>query len=171
MQELSIEIVRKTFEYYILKQEIYQIPYVLPAELSRAKNGLFVAAFERIGPTPRGRVGSIFPSKSSLCEEIQSHTISLAKTYAFRKNDLPFLTYELLIIKTPYLLAHISELKQENGLLIRTEKGKIAYSLPTSIYKKPEQRLADTCGANKIDRAVTGLRLYYFMTEKINEQH
>ncbi|MDO8511753.1 MAG: hypothetical protein Q7S57_00630 [bacterium] len=169
MRELSIEIVRKTFEYYILKQGLYRIPYELPPELSRAKNGIFIAVFERIGLTPRGRVGSIFPSKSTICEEIQAHTISLAKTYAFRKNDLPFLTYELLMIKTPHLLSHISELKQENGLLIRTETSKIAYSLPASIYKKPEQRLAETCSANGIDRGITDLRLYHFGTEKINE--
>lgn len=171
MQDLQLEIVRKTFEHYILKQELYQIPYMLPPELSKAKNGIFVAAFERIGSTPRGRVGSIFPSKSNLCDEIQLHTISLATTFAFRKNDLPLLVYELLLIKTPHLLANLCDLDRENGLLIRTKTGKIAYSLPSAVFKKPEHLLSDICKTSGIDQATTGLRLYQFKIERINEKN
>jgi hypothetical protein len=170
VRDISLKIVRQTFETYVSKGQIYRIPFSLPPNLTKPESGVFVAAFEQLGLTPRGRVGAIFPSAPTLAEEIQMHTISLAKTYAFRKQDLPFLTYELLITKTPHRLSNLDDLKQENGLLVRTDTGKIAFSLPSHNNKSPQQRFSESCAKEGINIELAHPRIYQFLIERFNEK-
>lgn len=171
MHELPLKIVRQTFEFFVAKGKIFQIPYGIPPELSKLEKGVFVAAFEKHGFKPRGRVGAIFPTKPNLALEIQEQTVRLAKTHHFSKHDLPFLSYELLFIRTPYLLADISHLKPESGLLIRLSTGKTVYSLPIRQDEPPRERLNEICRRDNVDLNTTSHRLYQFDVEKLNESH
>lgn len=169
MRDAMLKIVRQTFETYVSKGDIFQIPYSLPAELQKPGNGVFVAAFERLGRRPRGRVGQMTPSKPTLAAEIQAQTIALAKTYSFRKQDLPFLAFELLIAQTARLLTDLNNLKPDDGLLIRTDTGKTLYSLPSFVKKTPAERFKQTCAKEGIDGTIANVRIYQFAIDKFNE--
>ena len=162
MHELSIKILRQTFELFVTKGEIYTIPFTLPKELSRPANGIYVAAFENPSLNPRGKVGSYMPSKTIMANEIQHQAIILAKTFYFRKRDLPFLIYELKIINTPYFLSDLSFLLPEKGLLVRADSGKSGISIPETIKKTPQERLQEICRLENIDNDISRFRLYQF---------
>lgn len=169
MHELSIRIVRQTFELFVTKGEIYTIPFTLPKELSGPANGIYIAAFETASKSPRGRVGSYMPSKPIMADEIRHQTITLAKTFYFCKRDLPFLGYELKIVDTPYFLSDLSFLSPEKGLLVRTHSGKSGVSMPEARKKTPKERLWEIRERDNIDEDASRFRLYEFDVQTIHE--
>lgn len=152
------------------KGEIPELPSVVPTELTSIRTGIYVAAFERLGRKPRGRVGSYLPTKRSLAEEIIHQTVRLLETFPFQKEDLPQLTYELRITRPPALLADLDELKPDAGLLVRTSTGKTGVSLPAAWEQTPEERFHDACARGHINPKIEETRLYTFAVETITEQ-
>jgi len=169
MDEALVRIFRQVFEGFVGKREIPELPAVLPRKLKKVEGGIYVAAFENPGKKPRGRVGSYMPLKSTLAEEIQFWAVELARTFPFRKQDLPFLQYEISLVKTPCLLASIDHLEAQNGLLVRSDMGKTGVSLPNSKYTDPGQRLKEAYRRAGIQQLGSSVRLYQFEVQQIHE--
>lgn len=104
-----------------------------------------------------------------MADEIQYQAVTLAKTFYFRKRDLPFLTYELKIVDTPHFLSHLSFLLPEKGLLIRTDSGKSGISMPELKEKTPQERLQEICERENINNDTSRFRLYQFNIQTIHE--
>lgn len=145
------------------------LPGVIPAAFSRIESGVYVAAFEKPGWQPRGRVGSYLPTRATLAEEIQVQARRLAEAFPFRKEDLPFLAYEILLTGPPFFLAELSELKETAGLLVRTSKGRHGVSLPGAVLRSPAERFAEACGQAGIDSHTDDFRAYAFSIDVLRE--
>lgn len=169
MHELSIRILRQTFELFVTRGKIYTIPFTLPKELSKPASGVYAAAFENPSMGLRGRVGSYMPLKPIMADEIQHQAITLAKTFFFSKRDLPFLTYELTIVETPHFLSDLSFLPKEKGLLVRSDFGKSGISMPENKNKTPQERLREICGRENINDDASRFRLYQFDVQTLHE--
>lgn len=167
--QFAVRLVRKTMESLLRKGAPLPIPPMVPQELATVRGGIYVAAYENPGRKPRGRVGSYLPSKPTLVEEILHQTTRLLDIYPFKKEDLPHLTYELLVTHPPSLLATLSELSPEDGLLVRTSRGKHGVSLPTTRERTPEERFADACMSGAIDPRIEESRSYQFAIDTITE--
>lgn len=167
MMQFALRLVRKTMESALRKGEIPEPPAVVPQELSSISTGIYVAAFERVGKKPRGRVGSYLPTKSSLAEEIVYQTSRLLETFPFQKDDLPRLVYELRFTRPPALLADLDELKLEAGLLVRTSGGKTGVALPTAHEQMPAERFREACTNGNINPTFEDTRSYTFAVETI----
>lgn len=167
--QFAVRLVRKTMESILRKGIIPEPPTVVPEDLSSIRTGIYVVAFENPGRKPRGRVGSYLPTKPTLAEEIVHQTVRLVETFPFRKEDLPYLTYELLLTKPPALLATLSELKPGSGLLVRTSQGKQGLSLPGARERTPEERLTEACAQHGINPVIEDARLYEFAVDTITE--
>lgn len=167
--QFALRLVRKTMERALRKGEIHGVPDVVPEDLASIRTGIYVAAFENPGRKARGRVGSHLPTKSSLAEEIIHQTVRLLQTFPFRKEDLPYLTYEILLTHPPSLLAALSALRSDAGLLVRTSRGTSGISLPSAQERTPEERLREACVNGGIDQNTQDTRLYEFAVDVIRE--
>lgn len=156
-------------ESLLRKGEIPGLPPVVPEDLSSIRTGIYLSAFENPGRKPRGRVGSYLPTKPSLAEEIIHQACRLADTFPFRKEDLPYLTYELLLTSPPSFLSTLSALRPEAGLLVRTSRGKHGVSLPGARERAPEERFREACVQATIDPRIDDFRLYAFAVDTITE--
>lgn len=156
-------------ESLLRKGERPGLPAVVPEDLSFIKTGIYIAAFENPGRKPRGRVGSYLPTKPSLAEEIVYQTTRLVDTFPFRKEDLPYLTYELLLTHPPSFLSTLLNLKAGHGLLVRTSRGKHGVSLPGARERSPDERLREACAHGGIDPRIDDVRLYTFAVDTITE--
>lgn len=165
----ALRLFRQTFEQFVKKGVVPPLPNVLPQELQRAESGVYVAAFENPGRKPRGRVGSYLPTKSTLGEEIQVQAVMLADTFPFRREDLPFLTYEVLLTQSPQLLADISDLPPDAGLLVRSGRGQQGVALPGAAKRTPEERFLEVCRRAGVDHALDNVRLYTFGIDVLDE--
>lgn len=167
MNEIALKIFRESFENFIRKKELPPLPKALPRNLTGPHAGVYAAAFEKIGRKPRGRVGTYMPLKSTLAQEIQYQAMNLGQNFPFRKEDLPFLTYELLLTQSPHLLTDIHDLNPYFGLLVKT-RNKNGVSLPLK-ETEPKQRLEEACSRAQIDYRNEELRLYEFPIEVVQE--
>jgi len=104
-----------------------------------------------------------------MVDEIQYQTINLAKTFYFKKRDLPFLSYELKIINTPHFLSDLSFLLPEKGLLVRTDSGRSGISVPETKKKTPQERLQEICKRECLGNDASRFRLYQFDIQTIHE--
>lgn len=168
--QFAVRLVRKTMESLLRKGEIPEPPAVVPEGFSSPRTGIYIAAFENPGRKPRGRVGSYLPTKPTLAEEIIHQTVRLVETFPFRKEDLPHLTYELLLTKSPALLATLTALQPDSGLLVRTSQGKQGLSLPGARERTPEERLREACAQHGINPMIEDTRLYEFAVDTVTEE-
>lgn len=167
--QFAVRLIRRAMESALKRGEVLSVPKVVPQELASIHTGIYVGAYEKPGRKPRGRVGSYLPTKATLAEEIIHQTTRLLQIYPFTKEDLPHLTYELLLTQSPRLLAQLSDLRPEVGLLVRTSRGKHGVSLPVPHERTPDQRFSEACAQGDIDQAVDDTRLYTFPVERITE--
>lgn len=167
--QFAIRLVRRTMESVLRKREVPPLPTVVPEELTTIRTGIYVAAYEYPGRKPRGRIGSYLPTKTTLAEEIVHQTCRLLEVYPFTKEDLPRLTYELLLTHPPSLLALLSSLQADAGLLVRTPRGKSGISLPALWDRTNEERFREACAQAEIDPRAEDTRLYAFAIDTIRE--
>lgn len=167
--QFTLRLFRTAFEQLIRRGDVPPLPASLPQEFSRAENGVYVAAFERAGRKPRGRVGSYLPTKATLAEELQSQAQALRDTFPFRKEDLPYLTYEVALTSSPHFLPSLAELPADQGLLVKTPNGRQGVSLPGATPRAPEERLKEACARGQIE-AAEPTRLYTFRVDIFREE-
>lgn len=156
-------------ETILRKGELPELPSLLPEGLSSIRTGIYIAAFEYPGRKPRGRVGSYLPSKSTLAQEIVYQTARLVETFPFRKEDLPHLAYELLFTEPPTLLASLTDLQGDVGLLVRSARGKQGVSLPGAKERTPDDRFREACAHGDIDSRTEDFRVYTFAVETASD--
>jgi len=167
MNETVLKIFRESFENLVSKGKLPSLPKILPKKLMAPNGGVYAAAFEKIGRNPRGRVGNYMPLKPTLADEIQYQAKNLSESFPFRREDLPFLTYELLLTQSPHFLTDIHDLNPYNGLLIKT-RTKTAVSLPLK-ESESKRRFKEACIRAQIDYKSEEIRLYEFPIEIIQE--
>ncbi len=167
--QFAVRLVRKTMESLLRKGVPPELPSVVPDELTSIRTGIYIAVFENPGRKPRGRVGSYLPTKSTLAEEIIFQTTRLADTFPFRKEDLPYLSYELLLTHPPTFLSTLSALQPDAGLLVRTSKGTHGVSLTGARDRTPDERFREACAHGGIDPTLDDVRLYAFAVDTLSE--
>lgn len=167
--QFALRLFRQTFEYCVRKGAIPPLPATVPPELQKVEGGVYVAAFENPGRKPRGKVGFYLPTKSSLAEEIQTQALTLTETFPFRKEDLPYLTYELFFTRAPRFLADLSSLRSDAGLLVRSSLGRQGVSLPGVFMRSPQERFLEACERANIDQRIDTVRFYMFDIDVVRE--
>lgn len=169
MREIILKIVRETFETFVKSNARFTNNFILPVGMDKPARGVYVSAFEYPGRKPRGRVGSYMPTKSNLIDEIQFQAMELAKTFPFRKQDLPFLKYEIWLTKAPRLVAGPNSVPDESGLLMRSKSGKGGISLPSRRKKTAHARIKEILSIEKNRAEEEAWRYYEIEIEKFHE--
>lgn len=167
--QLGVRLVRKTVESLVKRGHLPELPSLLLGDLATSRSGIYIAVYENPGRKPRGRIGSYLPTKPSLSEEIISQSQRLVETFPLRKEDLPYLTYELLLIRPPTFLSTLSALRPPFGLLVRTSSGKQGVSLPGTRERMADERFREACDHGGIDPRTDDTRIYEFAVETVTE--
>ena len=78
--------------------------------------------------------------------------------------------YELLLTSSPSLLSTLIALRPDDGLLVRTPRGKHGISLPgANKSRSPDERFREACAQAGIDPRIEDTRLYSFLIETVAE--
>ena len=171
MRDLALKIVRQTFETYVTKNSVFTIPFTIPPELSKPDCGVYIMVFNEPGHILRGSQGSHKPTRPNLALEIQHQTILMVKKTLVTKQDLSRLSFELIITRTPSLLADLGSLRPEDGLMVRTDKSVVGISLPNGYKMNPLERLNKLCAQEGVDIASSSPRYYKFIVERFSESN
>lgn len=118
-----VGLARKTLETYVEKGRIITLPEGLPEEMTNTAAGVFVS-IKRNGQL-RGCIGTIYPARKCLAEEIIQNAISSGtqdpRFDAVRKEELPTLVYSVDVLKEPEPIESMSELDVERyGVIVRS---------------------------------------------------
>jgi len=117
-----IELAKKAVEKYIKVGKVLSNKNILE-EFIKEKAGVFVS-IKKKGKL-RGCIGTIYPTKNSIVEEIISNAISSAtkdpRFLPVREEELEFLTYSVDILSEPEKIEDISQLDPEKyGVIVKS---------------------------------------------------
>ena len=117
-----IELAKKAVEKYIEVGKVLSNKNILE-EFIKEKAGVFVS-IKKKGKL-RGCIGTIYPTKNSIVEEIISNAISSAtkdpRFLPVREEELEFLTYSVDILSEPEKIEDISQLDPEKyGVIVKS---------------------------------------------------
>jgi AmmeMemoRadiSam system protein A len=125
---------RKTVEHYISNKEMVNpADYkVIDVEVDQA--GAFVCLKTKDGEL-RGCIGTIFPTKKTVEEEIVANAISAStgdpRFAPVNKSEIDDVTYSVDILHNPEPVGNIAELDPKvYGIIVKSESGKQALLLP-----------------------------------------
>lgn len=156
-----IKLARDTIESYIKIGKISPLPSNLPYKMLKAKAGTFVSIYK--GNELRGCVGTYFPTKPNIAEEIISNALAAAtRDYRFSpitKDELDQLSYSVYILEEPRQIKNLKELDPKKyGILIKSETGKIGLLLPDldgiDTVEKQLSAVCHKCGINLSEEKV-----------------
>ena len=133
MKNFYLQLAKKAVEKYIREGKIIQPPKNLPKDFFQKRAGVFVSIYK--GKELRGCIGTYLPTKENLAKEIIANAISASSDPRFlpiAKEELPFLSYEVYILKPPKLIKTFQELDPKKyGILIQSlNSSKSALLLP-----------------------------------------
>ena len=119
----------------------------------------------------RGCVGTYFPAKKSLAQEIVSNAVAAcSKDCRFppiTKEDLSDLSYEVSVLDPPEPMDLCRHCPKKQGIIVRSSEGKCGLLLPgLKGIDSVEQQISLACQKAGIDPALDALQLYHFTAEK-----
>lgn len=163
---------KKAIENYIINGKVIQASKTLPKEMLKKKSGVFVT-IKKNGKI-RGCVGTWFPTKQNIAEEIINNAISAAiNDYRFgivQKKELPYLSYTVYILGKLQLVKNIKELNPKKyGVLVKTLTFpfKSALLLPDlEGIDSVEKQIVLVCQKGKINPLKEKFIIYKFKVEK-----
>lgn len=127
-----VKLARESLEYYVNNHHELEIPKDLPKALLKDKAGVFVSL--HIDNKLRGCIGTIYPTKNNIAEEIVQNAISSgSRDYRFNKvrpNELERMEYSVDVLKRSEKISSISELDIERYGVIVTSGNKTGLLLP-----------------------------------------
>ncbi len=117
-----VELARKTVEKYIRESKFLSNEEI-PEELTKEKAGVFVS-IKKKGEL-RGCIGTIYPAKNNIGEEIVANAISSStrdpRFSPVRKKELEFLTYSVDVLSNPEKIENISQLDPKKyGVIVES---------------------------------------------------
>ncbi|MGB9840121.1 AmmeMemoRadiSam system protein A [Thermovenabulum sp.] len=120
-----VSLARKTVETYVKTGKIIDVPEGLPEEMLTQRAGVFVS-IKKHGQL-RGCIGTIFPTRKNIAEEIIQNAISAGcedpRFFPVEEEELPDLTYSVDVLMPPEKIKSKEELDPKKyGVIVR--KGK-----------------------------------------------
>jgi AmmeMemoRadiSam system protein A len=117
-----IKLAKKTVEKYIRERKVL-LNEEIPKELTEEKAGVFVS-IKKKGKL-RGCIGTIYPTKNNIGEEIIANAISSStrdpRFSPIRKKELEFLTYSVDVLNKPEKIENISQLDPKKyGVIVKS---------------------------------------------------
>lgn len=127
------ELARSTVEKYIKERQVIKSPQSLPG-IEVDKAGTFVSIKTGTGDL-RGCIGTIFPTKENIIDEIIHNAIAAAtrdpRFEEIRRQELNNLKYSVDILFPPEPVQSIEELNPKtHGIIIMSKSGRQALLLP-----------------------------------------
>ncbi|KYO65414.1 hypothetical protein ATZ99_16480 [Thermovenabulum gondwanense] len=120
-----VSLARKTVETYVKTGKIIDVPQGLPEEMLTQRAGVFVS-IKKHGQL-RGCIGTIFPTRENIAEEIIQNAISAGcedpRFFPVEKEELPDLTYSVDVLMPPEKVKSKKELDPKKyGVIVRRGK-------------------------------------------------
>jgi AmmeMemoRadiSam system protein A len=117
-----IKLAKKTVEKYIRERKVL-LNEEIPKELTEEKAGVFIS-IKKKGKL-RGCIGTIYPTKNNIGEEIIANAISSStrdpRFSPIRKKELEFLTYSVDVLNKPEKIENISQLDPKKyGVIVKS---------------------------------------------------
>jgi len=127
-----IYLARLSLETYVKEREIIKPPSNLPAEMLESRAGTFVSL--KIRGALRGCIGTIYPTRKNIAEEIIYNAISAGtrdpRFPPVLERELPLLEYSVDVLKEPEPVSSFDELDVSRyGVIVRS-KGRLGILLP-----------------------------------------
>ncbi len=159
-----IEIAKKTAHIYLTKKEIFSLAEDLVLPELKKKAAVFVSIKSR--GELRGCIGTIFPTKETIAEEIISNTISALNDYRFlsiKKEEIENLSYEVHLLKEMKLVKKEKINPKTEGILVSCENKK-GLLLP-GVIDSPKKQLEIAKRKAGINNS-ENYQIFKFKTEK-----
>lgn len=117
-----VSLARKTLETYVKTGKIIEVPEGLPEEMLTQRAGVFVS-IKKHGQL-RGCIGTIFPTRKNIAEEIIQNAISAGcedpRFFPVEPEELPELTYSVDVLMPPQKVSSKEELDPKKyGVIVR----------------------------------------------------
>lgn len=127
-----LEFTKRAVESYVKTGETISLDKGLDKEFLNRKAGVFVTILK--DGDLRGCIGTYMPTKNNIAEEVISSAIAAAsEDYRFgpiKKEELPYLSYEIYILEEPEPIKDIKELDPKKfGIVVKA----MPLSFPTGI--------------------------------------
>jgi len=177
---------RQAVENYTREKKINPLPDGLSEEFSSRKAGAFVTIMK--GSELRGCIGTYFPTKETIAEEIIQNAIAAAtEDYRFNpidEEELPQLSYTVYILNEPELVKDLKELDpQKYGIIVKSQgfspASDVIFKPSPQIYQKSglllpdleevdtvEKQISIACQKGGIDPTKEQILIYKFSVEK-----
>jgi len=125
MEDPYVALARKSLEMYVSDGTVIKMPDVLPPEMANKRAGVFVS-IKKDGQL-RGCIGTIFPTRRNIAEEIIHNAISAGtqdpRFNPVEEDELEFLVYSVDVLGEPEKISSIDELDvKKYGVIVRSGK-------------------------------------------------
>lgn len=166
-----VELAKKAVENFVKEGKIIFPEKSLPQFFFEKRAGIFVSIHKN--KELRGCIGTYLPTKRNLAEEIISNAIAAARDPRFpavEEKELPYLSYEVYVLKKPVLIKNLDELNPKKyGIIVKSiyfpEKRGLLLPALEGIETKEDQ-IAIACQKAGIDIRKEKIAIYRFGAEK-----
>ncbi|MGE5614653.1 MAG: AmmeMemoRadiSam system protein A [Bacillota bacterium] len=123
MEDPYVALARKALEMYVTNSTVIDIPDVLPPEMANKRAGVFVS-IKKSGRL-RGCIGTIFPTRKNIAEEIIYNAISAGtedpRFNPVEESELDSLEYSVDVLGKPEAIRSMDELDvRRYGVIVRS---------------------------------------------------
>lgn len=112
LEDPYVSLARKSLEMYVTDGSVIEMPDVLPPEMAGKQAGVFVS-IKKSGQL-RGCIGTIFPTRKNIADEIIHNAISAGtedpRFDPVREDELDSLVYSVDVLGEPETISSLSEL-------------------------------------------------------------
>ena len=165
---------KKEVESYVEKGKIISIPNDFPKEFLNKKAGVFVTINKN--GNLRACIGTFLPTEKNIAKEtIANANAAATKDWRFgpiKKEEFPFLKYEVSVLSTPIKIKDFSELDQKKyGVIVQSaefpfKKGLLLPDIEG--INSPKEQILIAAQKGEIDLEKEKIILYKFTVEKYN---
>lgn len=122
-EDAYVKLARESLEYYLKNNSIMDVPDNLPDEMTKNKAGVFVS-LHKDGEL-RGCIGTIYPSKNNIAEEIIRNAVSAGtedpRFYPVEINELDDIVYSVDVLTKPEVVKSKDNLDAKKyGVIVRS---------------------------------------------------
>lgn len=167
------QIAKEAVENFIKNKTIKEFP-----QKTNKKAGVFVSIYKKTknGKELRGCIGTLVPTQENIIKEIVQNAISAAtqdnRFLPVTKNELPYLSYSVDILKKPKLVKDIKELNPKKyGIIVKTLDGRTDVLLPNiEGIDNIKQQIAIACMKANINPLKENILIYKFEVLRYREK-
>lgn len=170
LMDLYVKLARHAVEGYVKYKKIIRAPRSLPEDFFSRPAGVFVTIHK--GKKLRGCVGTYFPTRKNIAEEIISNAIAASardsRFYPVTKEELRDLSYEVSILSVPKTIKDFQKHDpKKHGLIVRSADGRDGLLLPgLDGIDSVDQQISIACQKGGIDPTTDHVKYLSFTVEK-----